>query len=102
MTEEEAKKKWCSHRQVRYSLNCIASIQGAILGASQTKDSKQLESILDVIVEQQSENNTNCIASKCMMWRWEYPKDKKAHKSMGIDKNNGYYQNGFCGLAGKL
>lgn len=71
MEEEEAKKKWCP--MVRFTL------------APQN-------SILDVIGNRSAitpKYTTNCIASECMMWRWQ---------SLPVSKPI----DGYCGLAGKV
>ena len=63
MTENEARKKWCPMEHYRNRANSIY-YEG------------------DVVV--------NCIASDCMMWRWE--KADFPHRAEG----------GYCGLAGKV
>jgi hypothetical protein len=34
-------------------------------------------------------DNTKCIASRCAMWRWEYPTERASESK------------GYCGLAGR-
>ena len=78
MTEDKAKKKWCP--MIRDGGTYYGMIFNGINSA---------------------ENNTQgytCIASDCMMWRWEgYNADGERLRRM---EDNQYY--GFCGLGGRL
>jgi len=67
MTEEKAKTKWCPMaREIKNSSNGIVS----------------------------HNHNTVCIASDCMMWRWN--RDIMVGGSGRAEPTQGY-----CGLAGK-
>ncbi|MFH2074326.1 MAG: hypothetical protein ABIJ57_03120 [Pseudomonadota bacterium] len=66
MTEEGAKTKWCANTQTRN----MADTPQATAASWQ-----------------------NCIASACMMWRWELTRE---------EAENGHYpKDGYCGLAGR-
>lgn len=67
MTEDEAKKKWCP--MVRTGLTAGMAVNQHCNG--------------DV------DSETRCIASTCMMWRWEYGASARPN------------DHGWCGLAGK-
>ncbi len=70
-TEKEAKELWCPHIR-------RAEIKG-------------YEFFNDGNARVVSTNNgTLCIASRCMMWRWDHNK-----------LVTGDYREGFCGLGGK-
>lgn len=69
MTEEEAKTKWCP--MVRWYGNA-----------------NQYEDVFD-----NRGYNCTCVASGCMMWRWNYKKEENRDLYKDHD--------GYCGLAGK-
>lgn len=103
-TEDEAKKLWCPQARVIGTLHQPASPGDP-----------------DYVVGQGSQNrgfsmggpltNCNCIASKCMAWRWAkiinpdhqpprdmWPDGREPHeKELYIDGR----EKGYCGLAGK-
>ena len=73
-TEEEAKTKWCPF--VRYSVENASKWKRAI---------NRWVSVNDM---QLNPEPCHCIASECMVWRW--------------DTDDGYpAKEGYCGLAGK-
>lgn len=72
MTEQEAKSKWCPMVRI------------IITPANQTWGNKALTNRIEFVNSGGSESL--CIASNCMMWRWEETK---------------YIDDGYCGLAGK-
>lgn len=49
------------------------------------------------VVRADDEGKYNCIASKCMAWRWVPDKDGETMKKVGDE----YFEVGYCGLAGK-
>ena len=75
LTEKEAKEKWCP--MVR-----ITVLPDTRAGMSNRGETKK--------------GSAACIASNCMMWRWERgtPADPEAQKHYNIK--------GYCGLAGNL
>ena len=95
MTEEEAKEKWCPHSMAGTG----RAISSMILLASGKTTMREAEKYAD-----DNENSDNCIASKCMAWRWNAPADIMA-------ADGGVYQSpmpeprsethGYCGLAGE-
>jgi len=70
LTEEEAKKKWCPRYQVTQLFNDLESNRGGF------------------------GNSPLCLASDCMMWRWEVTNPNYE----GPEK---YHDKGYCGLAGR-
>ncbi len=68
MTEEEAKTKWCPMVRINVALNAAQGV-GAF-----NRDGGDFD----------------CIASDCMMWRWN-TRIKIGYK----------YEGGYCGLGGK-
>lgn len=86
MTEEEAKTKWCPMSRVsayphtggdKISLFANRDICFLVPGNS-------YDPATDI---------TKCIASECMLWRWELTREQA---------ENGYHPtDGFCGLGGR-
>ena len=100
MTEEEAKKKWCP--EVRLSAISengkhyyAASRDRCFFVPPNTKDPER-----DI---------TKCIASACMMWRWENQdiwinRVEEGEKVSGMDTQEAadcLPRLGYCGLGGK-
>ena len=86
-TEHEAKDKWCP--QVRFH---------DTEADSQPANSWSLHSSCSDENKYGTERNPKicrCIASECMMWRWQ---DRKINPSTGNPLPDKY---GYCGLAGK-
>ena len=73
LTEEEAKKKWCPKYQVSFA---------ACESGSDCQDNRGLFP------------GYYCLASDCMMWRWEVTNPNYE----GPEK---YHDKGYCGLAGR-
>lgn len=76
LSQEEARTKWCPMARVAMPVNQTANrVATSLLKISDERDhayfSEQVE-------------NCKCIASECMMWRWD------AHEIRA----------GYCGLAG--
>lgn len=74
MTEDEVKTKWCP----------MTRLEGDYpdeVGANRTKSGRILDATL-------------CIASDCMMWRWDI---EEPHEGVYCQSAT----NGYCGLAGK-
>ena len=82
MTEDEAKTKWCPYQEIR--LNMMASTLGNLI-KMYPKDGARIAS--------GANENRDCIASGCMMWR-------KRIKSYG-GLSEAMDDEGYCGLAGK-
>ncbi|KKT30205.1 MAG: hypothetical protein UW18_C0021G0004 [Microgenomates group bacterium GW2011_GWF1_44_10] len=83
-TEQEAKDRWCPH--VRFQ---------DTEPDSQPANSWSIHSSCSDENKYGTERNPKicrCIASECMMWRWE--NDLKSKGGEG--------SKGFCGLAGKI
>lgn len=81
MSEKEAKSKWCPMARSFWSGELA---QGAATSYNRATD------------------NTKCVASKCMMWRWRlYTKDVLNNGEVVVKIPIEDY-GGFCGLAGKL
>ena len=76
-TEDEAKKMWCPHVRIGDDQGASASINRAW--------------------SRGCPDAANCIASKCMAWRWALsPEDAES------EWNDDHQQpTGYCGLAGK-
>ena len=84
MKEEEAKKKWCPFVQVS------AIPHGLALSLFCNRDISLLVSPNDF---DPATNITKCIASDCMMWRWDLTRE---------EAENGYFaKDGHCGLGDK-
>lgn len=82
MTEEEAKEKWCPMVKPFFVPTHEYAERTALLNVTR------------------NEGGNNCIASACMMWRWE----KSPEYVAKLNKNNVgdlAIAVGFCGLAGK-
>jgi len=62
MTEKEARTKWCPHGDSQYK-----SRQKLLLAAHDLK----IDNIYEVIVKEIEKPPQRCIASDCMMWRYE-------------------------------
>lgn len=90
MSEEEARKKWCPESRDKVK----GALAGIILAIS--KDNKGFEELNDLI----GEDSDKCIASDCMMWRWDTWIDKG---SVSNPQKNEITSDkwGYCGLAGK-
>jgi hypothetical protein len=89
VTEAEAKTRWCPMvRRPYYGTNA----DGDEIGITSVNSEP---AALDL------EPEHNCIASSCMMWRWEtrYSQDKPADDPRYPDSRN--IDSGYCGLAGK-
>jgi hypothetical protein len=79
MTEQEAKTKWCP--MVRFQIG---------------PDNPSWQNVAYSNRGDYFDNTcTGCIASACMMWRWEVPEGK------ATNKNEEKWDSGYCGLAGK-
>lgn len=77
MTEAEAKMKWCPMvRNVKYDFS----------------DNPRLTHNLD----------GTCVASHCMMWRWDLGANPGYDKKIGAPMMLDNKTEGHCGLAGKL
>lgn len=76
MNEDEAKTKWCP-----LALNnaCTRNAPDNPLGEPVIPD------------------GAKCIASDCMMWRWDIAPARAEHIGLDVQPPTGY-----CGLAGKL
>lgn len=72
MTEEEAKQKWCPMVRIPYTMDPGAFVHN-----------RDADGYISASLAYK------CIASDCMMWRWE-------------DEAIGMKKHGYCGLAGKL
>ncbi len=81
MTEEEAKKKWCPMARVHIVENEDYYHNRTATGPAVNKGTAK----------------ANCIASACMMWRWE-GREAPAGSVFENEKSTVY---GYCGLAGK-
>ena len=79
MTEEEAKTKWCPEARV------FDSDGGSAAGANRK-------------LGYDWASRTNCIASDCMMWRWEFDE----YQIVGDNGEQKSLTMGFCGKGGKL
>jgi len=75
MREEEAKTKWCPHIQV----TAAQSMNDVEYGDNRGN----------------GDENHNCIASDCMMWKW----DIILNRELAADKINRDDYEGYCGLA---
>ena len=96
MTEEQAKTKWCPQsRKIYHGYATLGGPFGYGYAAAYNRGSKA---------------DLKCLASGCMMWRWQWLSDDR-HKSdcqavrTQADQNPlpcdcGYLPNGYCGLAG--
>lgn len=82
MTEQGARTKWCPMwRFVQFGNN--AEWQGRVL----TNRNIFLE-----------EDTDKCIASDCMMWRWERDRYAEGYE---LKPDHEDYNKGYCGLGGK-
>ena len=72
MTEAEAKQRWCPF---------------AMTVTRTTSANRMFGGTIDEKVEEAVREQTRCLGSECMAWRW-----------VGEDDD---YQGGYCGLAGK-
>lgn len=82
MREEEARDKWCPFGR-RYIFDEFTT--GGAMTAINEPDS--------------IDYRQNCIASDCMMWRWEIsPSEAARVNAMG---HYSAVEIGYCGLAGK-
>jgi hypothetical protein len=77
MTEQEAKTKWCPMARCKIDHDCADTI-----AVNRWSDGAMIRGSL-------------CVASDCMMWRWEVPEGK------ATNKNEEKWDSGYCGLAGK-
>ena len=71
VTEEEARTKWCPQTQI-----------SVIMGSDGFYCNKPRST---------GNNNKNCIASKCMVWRWDIHPDNLRKEAITTG--------GYCGLA---
>ena len=78
MTEEEAKTKWCPYQEIRLSM--VASTLANIISRWPNDAEKFTKAVNE---------NRNCIASGCMMWRTT------------LHGTEGKVYEGYCGLSGK-
>jgi hypothetical protein len=78
LTEEEARKRWCPMVRLGYDSNALATPDNRIHPKGRLAKN----------TEAQIHPGHRCIASGCMMWRWE---------------PRGYMppRGGYCGLAGR-
>lgn len=90
LTEDEAKKKWCP--EVRTGLTAGMAVNHHVGGVYGNKHAGDVH------------DETRCIASGCMMWRWKgwnsdkYPSIYEAQKK---DAGPDPIRYGFCGKAGR-
>ena len=89
-TEEEAKKCWCPRAQV------AAAADSGQSGDWWNRHGDHFDT--------ESNNQSNCIASKCMAWRWDsasfsYPPTPDNPGGGPYAEPEEY--RGFCGLAGR-
>jgi len=77
LTEEEAKTKWCPHKRV---------------------DSYEGNSNYNTHADGDLPDESKCIASDCMMWRWDEASDRDENGNL-IGGTN-YNTEGHCGLGG--
>lgn len=109
MTEDEAKKKWCPDSLVVFvnePTNELSPGCNRVIG--HTKTMKPLSGLPD---------NSTCIGSACMAWRWEreqFLRHKKTGQLMPANPGEAYdgslwtytteqsQTKGYCGRAGKL
>lgn len=83
MTEEEAKQCWCPFAKMWSMADNGTASGGWNRHPSEppTEDGKY--------------SGSNCIGSKCMVWRWEY--DDYRATGGGLEQTD----SGYCGLAAK-
>jgi hypothetical protein len=76
MNEQEAKTKWCP--MVRFQIGNNDNVWQGIALTNRGKEMRSPEFVM-------------CIASNCMMWRWNINT---------ADANGVKYEEGYCGLGG--
>ncbi len=94
LTEVEAKTKWCPH--VRY----LAVFRDA-------EGNRETAGCFNRGYEDTGLDNSLCIGSACMMWRWHEPWTSSAEEGVGGDlvlrlsRKPGEPKRGFCGLSAR-
>ena len=86
LTEEQAREKWCPH--VRYLAVFKGAEEKIACGGPYNRGAKD-----------SGLNMSRCIASDCMMWRWD--EKIRTHMWHWDEKKRGVVaRRGYCGLAG--
>ena len=83
MTEEEAKQRWCP-----YAIY--------VFGNGRVSGNRDDEGGRSYVL---SQGVCNCIASDCMLWRWELTQHQA--NELNARGNNKAVAYGYCGLGGK-
>lgn len=88
MTEDEARQKWCPFVRFTHPFT--------VKSDDHTKSRKAYDrwNNRNTDIESGSDDNANCIASNCMMWRWKTGVDHGGTGTVTLDT-------GYCGLEGK-
>ena len=85
MTENEAKTKWCP--EVRTGL-----VSGMVVNRHVAKGPYSRDDVYD---------ETRCIGSLCMAWRWIIPSHDVVLEARAIGFEPMLKNRGYCGKAGK-
>lgn len=80
MTEDEARQKWCPFARVAYP----ESISGC--------------NVINRLYNTPSPGPCRCIASGCMVWRWEIRNVEPPEGEILLPEKSD--EEGYCGLAG--
>lgn len=74
-TEVEAREKWCPMVRTGLTAGMAVNHHVGIIGSAHAGDVHE---------------ETRCVGSHCMMWRWQHPQGRRCEAEQG-----------YCGLAGK-
>ena len=87
-TEDTAKQKWCPMARVALQINAEGSVGKASYNRRRENGGPSEKHSGRSIIGDENISESRCLASGCMMWRWDIPK---------LD----HPTTGHCGLARK-
>jgi len=92
MTEEQAKTKWCP----------MTRLEGNEEGPFNRMAFSLKRWFKWECTSPYQENAANCIASDCMMWRWQRTPERAKEMGRKALSHEYYEEDGYCGLTGEL